>query len=202
MVLNQIRAPLTKLMRPIYVSLAKLGVTPNVITMIGLAFSIIGGWAFYTHDYGVAALAIMIGGFMDMLDGGVARVSGLASDHGAFLDSVIDRIGEAAIYTGLVLSFTNFVDQLVAISLLASAFSVSYLRARGEGLGVSLSGIGIMERAERMTVLFFAGFVGYFYSELAVVWIIRTLLALTLLTAAHRFIKVYMLLKSESIVIA
>lgn len=183
-------------MKPVYTFLAKVGVTPNFITMIGLAFSIIGGWAFYSHDYGVAALAILLGGLMDTLDGGVARVRGMVSNHGAFLDSVADRIGEAAIYTGLVLSFTDVRNQLASISLLAAAFSVSYLRARGEGLGVSLAGIGIMERAERMTFLFMAGFFGYFVGEFALVFIIQLLLVLTTITALHRFVKVYSLLKT------
>ncbi len=197
MVLNQFRAPITKMMKPVYAFLAKIGVTPNFLTMIGLAFSIIGGWAFYTHDYGVAAAAILIGGIMDTLDGGVARIRGMASDHGAFLDSVADRIGEAAIYTGLILSFSNSGTQLMAITLLAAAFSVSYLRARGEGLGVSLAGIGIMERAERMTFLFMAGFFGYFMGEIAVVVIMEVLMALTAITALHRFVKVYSLLKLQ-----
>ncbi|RMG36093.1 MAG: CDP-alcohol phosphatidyltransferase family protein [Methanobacteriota archaeon] len=196
MVLNQFRAPFTKLMKPLYAFLAKLGVTPNFITTIGLAFSIIGGWAFYAHDYGVAALAILLGGLMDTLDGGVARIRGMVSNHGAFLDSVADRIGEAAIYIGLVLGFTEVKNQLAAISLLAAAFSVSYLRARGEGLGVSLAGIGIMERAERMTFLFMAGFLGYLIGEVAVVVIVQVLLVLTAITALHRFVKVYSLLKT------
>ncbi len=198
MVLNQLRPPITKLMRPFYEFLAKLGVNPNLVTMAGLGLSIVSGWAFYSHEYAVVAITIFLAGFMDMLDGGIARVSGKASLHGAFLDSVADRVGEAAIYLGVILGFSSVIDQFFAISLLAAAFSVSYLRARGEGLGVELAGVGIMERAERLGVLFLAAILGMIFGYPGVVITIQALVVLTVLTAIHRFYKVYIALKETS----
>ena len=102
MVANQFRPIVSKLLNPVYERLAKWGVHPNMITMVGLAMGIIAGWAFASEAYLVAAIAIALSGILDVLDGGVARVGGYASGEGAFLDSVADRLGESAIFIGIV----------------------------------------------------------------------------------------------------
>ncbi|MCH8907669.1 MAG: CDP-alcohol phosphatidyltransferase family protein, partial [Candidatus Heimdallarchaeota archaeon] len=88
--------------------------------------------------------------------------------------------------------------QLLALSLLVASYSISYLRARGEGLGVSLSGIGIMERAERMGALFIASLIAHFYGEGVFIWSLGILLGLVAITVIHRFVKVYGELKLET----
>ncbi len=195
MVINQLRGPVTKLMKPIYETLARLGIHPDMLTILGFGLSLVAGWAFASHEYLIAAIFITFGGLMDLLDGGVARVGGYASNEGAFLDSVMDRIGESAIYIGIVISFTNIVSQLVALGILVFSFSISYLRARGEGLGVSLAGIGIMERAERMAALVFAALLAYIYTGQVFIYALYIIFGLILLTAIHRFFKVYVALK-------
>lgn len=195
MVLNQLRSPVHKIFQPLFDILAKLGVHPNAITLVGVAFSFLAGWAFYAGQYLLAALGIFLSGFMDGLDGGVARAMGYESSRGAFLDSIMDRIGEIVIYTGLILSFTQWYNQLAAITLFASAFFVSYVRAKADSLGINLMGIGIMERAERMSILFFMGILGFFFGSLVFLIIMYGLLILTFITAVHRFIKTYYLLE-------
>lgn len=195
MVSNQLRPIVSKLLNPVYEKLAKWGVHPNMITMIGLAMGILAGWAFVSEAYIVAFIAIALSGFFDVLDGGVARVGGYASGEGAFLDSVADRFGESAIYIGIVLGFTELLHQLLGLGLLVLSFSISYLRARGEGLGVELSGIGVMERAERMTALFIAALLAHFYGSEVLVISLFIILVLVAITVVHRFVRVYSELK-------
>jgi len=186
-------------MQPLYKFLAKLGVHPNAITIAGLGISLVAGWAFAKQEFLVAAIAIMLSGIFDLLDGGVARVGGYASSEGAFLDSVADRMGESAIYIGIVLGFTELIPQLIALSMFVFSYSISYLRARGEGLGVSLEGIGFMERAERMTFLFIIGLMGHFFSDTVFIITILIYLALVFMTVVHRFVRVYTALKLSNV---
>jgi len=195
MVANQLRPIVSKLLNPVYAKLAKWGVHPNMITMIGLAMAIIAGWAFASQAYLVASIAIALSGILDVLDGGVARVGGYASGEGAFLDSMADRFGESAIYIGIVLSFTELAYQLLGLGLLVLSYSISYLRARGEGLGVELAGIGIMERAERMTALFVAAFLAHFFGSAVLVISLFIILILVAITTVDRFVRVYSELK-------
>ena len=200
MVMSQLRGPFTKLMKPLYETLAKIGISPNAVTMIGLGLSIVGGWAFASGEFLVAAIMIFLSGVADLLDGGIARVGGYASSEGAFLDSVADRLGESALYIGLVIGFTEAAYQLLALGILVFSFSISYLRARAEGLGVTLAGIGIMERAERMGALMIAALLGHFISIEFFQYTLIATFVLVLLTAGHRFYKVYDQLKLVSLV--
>lgn len=199
MVANQFRPVVSKLLNPVYARLAKWGIHPNMITMVGLAMGIIAGWAFASAAYLVAAIAIALSGILDVLDGGVARVGGYASGEGAFLDSIADRLGESAIFIGIVLGFSEISHQLLGLSLLVLSFSISYLRARGEGLGVDLAGIGVMERAERMTALFLAAIFAKFFGANVLVITLFVIFVLVAITAMHRFVRVYSELKVSTV---
>ncbi len=199
MVANQFRPIVSKLLNPVYERLAKWGIHPNMITMVGLAMGLIAGWAFASEAYLVAAIAIAASGILDVLDGGVARVGGYASGEGAFLDSIADRMGESAIFIGIVLGFSEISHQLLGLSLLVLSFSISYLRARGEGLGVELAGIGVMERAERMTALFLAALLAQFYGANVLVISLFVIFILVAITAIHRFVRVYSELKVSTV---
>lgn len=140
--------------------LKALGFTPNAITLLGfgvcvLAAGLVGsGWLL------AGGIVFLIGGGLDMFDGGLARMTGKASSFGALLDSVFDRLGEAALFVGLGVyaldaGFSDgFLRLYVVIILLALIFSqgVSYLRARGEGLG-AFTRAGLMTRTERVIIL-------------------------------------------------
>ena len=137
-----------------------LGLTPNAITLIGFAVCI--GAAYLVSNGWLLAggIVFLVGGGLDMFDGALARMSGKASPFGALMDSVFDRLGEAALFVGLVLYFlkggfgSETLTLYVAILLLALIFSqvVSYLRARGEGLG-AFTRDGVMTRTERVIIL-------------------------------------------------
>ncbi len=199
MVFSQLRAPFTKLMQPVYKFLANIGIHPNMITIMGLGLGFVSGWAFAMGEYMVAAVTIFLSGTLDVLDGGVARVGGYASSEGAFLDSVADRLGESAVYIGIVLGFTEILHQLLGLSILVLSYSISYLRARGEGLGVTLEGIGVMERAERMTALFIVGLIAHYFSFTVFLISLIFFMTLVFITVVHRFVRVYGALKLSGV---
>jgi phosphatidylglycerophosphate synthase len=191
MVLTLLKTSINKIMNPFYSLLARLGVKPDFVTIMGLVFAVLAGYGFAISNYWLALLGIFLTGFSDMVDGGVARASGNTTVQGAFLDSVVDRLGETGIYTGIIIGFTSGIGQMIGILLLAAAFSVSYLRARGESLGVDMAGIGIMERAERMIFLGFTAIAGIFFLQSGVLWMLGLMLLLTTYTVLQRFGKGY-----------
>lgn len=137
-----------------------IGLTPNSITLLGFAVCVAGaaltalGWPLY------GGIVFLAGGILDLFDGALARLTGKASPFGALLDSVFDRLGEAALFVGLGLYYLlgdlptgQLLLSMLAV-LLGLVFSqgVSYLRARGEGLG-AFTRSGIMTRTERVIIL-------------------------------------------------
>ena len=137
-----------------------LGLTPNAITILGFvvcvvsAYLVASGWLLW------GGVVFLIGSILDLMDGALARLSGQATPFGALLDSVFDRLGEAALFVGLAIYAlrADFTDEyragFITALLLALIFSqgVSYLRARGEGLGV-FTRAGLMTRTERVVLL-------------------------------------------------
>ena len=143
-----------------------MGVTPNMVTSIGLlgniAAAVVVGYAGYRSltgpmDWGLLTLggALIIGfSLFDMLDGQVARLGGMISKFGAFFDSVLDRYCEFATVGAvayLLLCRGWDVAALLTFLALMGSLLVSYTRARGEGLGVVCK-IGFMQRPERVVV--------------------------------------------------
>ncbi len=144
---------------------AKLGVSPTTWTFVGLGFAVLSGVSFgYLFPYGQVAGGLLIigSGFFDVVDGAVAKVTNSSSKRGAFLDSTLDRVGEVAIYSGILLGGLS--SGISVLAALSSSLLVSYTRARAESLGTDLSGVGLAERSERLLLLALfsvAGFVGY-----------------------------------------
>ena len=137
-----------------------IGFSPDGITLLGFgvcvvsAYLVASGWLLWG---GVVFLA---GSILDLMDGALARLNGKTTPFGALLDSVFDRLGEAALFVGLAVYAlrADFSDSyrafFITALLLALIFSqgVSYLRARGEGLGV-FTRAGVMTRTERVVLL-------------------------------------------------
>jgi CDP-diacylglycerol--glycerol-3-phosphate 3-phosphatidyltransferase len=140
--------------------LNSLGLTPNAITLLGFGVSVAGAYLVASGWLLAGGIVFLVGGTLDLFDGALARLTGKASPFGALLDSVFDRLGEAALFVGLGIyglgaDFTDsYLLFFVTILLLALIFSqgVSYLRARGEGLGV-FTRSGLMTRPERVAIL-------------------------------------------------
>ncbi|HEU0212462.1 MAG TPA: CDP-alcohol phosphatidyltransferase family protein [Jiangellaceae bacterium] len=176
------RAFFTRLLTPIATALLRLGVRPDVVTVVGTLGVCAGALWFYPRgQFLVGTLVITAFVFSDNVDGIMARLSDRQGPWGAFLDSVLDRFGDAAIFIGLTLWFAGEGDNLRMVALclacLALGAVVSYAKARAESLGYSAD-VGIAERADRLVaVLVTTGLVGWFDLPVVVLEVVLWLLA-------------------------
>jgi CDP-diacylglycerol--glycerol-3-phosphate 3-phosphatidyltransferase len=133
----------------------RLGIYPNTMTLLGLAGNIIGAILIALGQMTLGGIIVLVMGLIDTLDGTMARLRGMPSEFGAFVDSVTDRYSELVIFAGLLYYFLNKGDWLsvLAIYIAASgAVLVSYVRARAASLGMDTK-VGFLSRFERYLVL-------------------------------------------------
>jgi len=173
-----------QILDPIVRGMLGLGLQPDHLTVLGFALSLGAGFAFAIGKFRIAATVALVAGVCDILDGQLARLGGKVTRFGAFLDSTLDRIAEAALFVGIawyyiaqlvdmtinpgrvianaqhnLFPLTFAVTALNAVLGLVGSFMVSYTRARAEGLGLECK-VGWFERPERLVVLIVAGFFG------------------------------------------
>ncbi len=149
-----------KLIRPLVNISVKMGVHPNYITILGFLITIFTGFLYARGAFRLAALLLLIAGVLDAVDGDVARLTGKKSSFGALLDSALDRLSEAVIFGGLLYYYRADIQAIILIFVsFTLGFMVSYLRARGEGLGVSIR-VGPMDRTGRYIYLFLCSLIG------------------------------------------
>ncbi|MFI5035818.1 MAG: CDP-alcohol phosphatidyltransferase family protein [Acidimicrobiales bacterium] len=168
--------------------LVRRGVSADVLTGSGLVFALATAWAIGVGYHLVAAALLTLTGFHDIFDGAVAKASHRASQRGSFFDSVTDRLSDAIIMGGVAYYLTaQHRGQLVLlpIGILTTTYLISYQRSKAESLGLDAKG-GLMERAERMILLGVGLLAKVIF--VPVLWI---LLALTAMTAAGRFVRVW-----------
>ena len=136
-------------------SLIESRLTPNAISMVGLALNIAAAVLVWQRYFFLAGVAFIVGSIMDTLDGRYSRMSGKGTPFGAFLDSTLDRIEEGIVLTAVAAYFSSRGDDLavaaVVVAVVASLM-VSYTRARAEALGVACK-VGIASRAVRVVIL-------------------------------------------------
>jgi CDP-diacylglycerol--glycerol-3-phosphate 3-phosphatidyltransferase len=147
------RKKVAPILEPIAGGLAKMGITPAFVTIVGLAVTI-GGAALIATGYLLAGgFTAGVGVALDALDGPLARKLDTASDRGAFLDTMSDRFGEIAVWVGLTV-FLSDEPRLLILCIVALAFSllVPYVRAKAEHYDLEGMG-GWMGRAERMILI-------------------------------------------------
>jgi CDP-diacylglycerol--glycerol-3-phosphate 3-phosphatidyltransferase len=177
---DRLRALFKWALDPIGAFLNKLGLTPNMMTMLGLAGNVVGAIFIAKGNMFWGGLMVLLMWPIDALDGTMARLRGEPSDFGAFVDSVTDRYSELFIFGGLLYHFFE-IGNLLAVMLVFVAASgsvlVSYTRARAEGLGFEAK-IGALTRVERYLVLA-PGLV--FNFPLVAMWIIAILANFTAL---------------------
>lgn len=196
--LDQLREPIYRILRPLTDWLVSGKVHPNALTTIGFAVTMSSAFAFHQHHVRFAGLLILLGGVFDILDGRVARLSGLGSKFGAFYDSTLDRISEIAVYFGLLSLYNDYrlavgdVGMIYLIMLaMAGSLMISYTRARAESLGIDAE-VGLMARAERVVLIGGSAlFFGLQWNGLALKVVIFTLAVLTNITALQRILFVY-----------
>jgi CDP-diacylglycerol---glycerol-3-phosphate 3-phosphatidyltransferase len=152
--LNFLRPFFARLFNPIVQGLARTPVTPNMITVAGtVGVSAAALSMFPIGELFPGAFTATVFVFTDMLDGQLARIKGSSGKYGAFLDSTMDRLADAAIFGGITIWFMRSDHLLGVVSLfcLAGGMSVSYVKARAEGLGLNAD-VGLIERPERLII--------------------------------------------------
>lgn len=187
-----------RLTSPLVGVLVRGQVRPNTITTAGALIVIGSATAYGLGAIRLGGLLLLLSGLFDILDGQVARQGHRSTNFGAFYDSSLDRVGEAALFGGLALHFLRgglppqlvTIGVMLAIAALSASLLVSYTRARAEGLGFECK-VGIAARAERIlvlgapTLLFGAGPQGRL-----LLWIMAVLALATLITVIQRIVHV------------
>ena len=165
-------------------ALAATGINPNVLTFLGLVVNFWAAVLFATGRFRLAAAVIFFAGFLDMLDGQVARRRNRVTAFGAFYDSTLDRYSDMALYMGLLVYYavigrTAYV--VLAAVATAGSVMVSYARARAESL-IPTCKVGFMERPERLVLLILGGAFNRMAPALWVIAVVSTI------TVIHRIV--------------
>ncbi|MEJ5339513.1 MAG: CDP-alcohol phosphatidyltransferase family protein [Aquificaceae bacterium] len=151
-IVRELKPAFERMTEPLIALLQKLGATPNLITFTGFLLVFLGSLALYSGYTALSFLLLLLGALADALDGSLARRLGKNSDLGALLDSLLDRVSDALPFIALALSSQDRLLSLMALLAMLFSFTVSYTRARAEGLGYELKA-GLFERPERWAVL-------------------------------------------------
>lgn len=133
-------------------ALVRWRVSPNMLTFGSFLVACLAAGAFALGHFGAGGWLYLLTGIFDILDGRVARATGRVSAGGAFFDSVMDRYAELVVFGGLAIFYRNSWALYVALLASLGSLMVSYTRARGEALGVTVN-IGTMQRPERLFYL-------------------------------------------------
>ena len=145
--------------------LEAIRVHPDAVTIAGLIFSFISGILFWKGYFVLAGILLIISGVCDVLDGRLARNTSRISSFGALFDSTVDRYSEVAIFMGIAAFFNTLYAYMLIILAIAGSLLTSYVRARGEGLGIECK-IGLMQRPERITFLATAAVLGGIFDRI------------------------------------
>ncbi len=184
-----------KLIDPVIDLIVQLNVHPHFFTVLGLLLSGVSAYFFATGDLRMGGMFVLLGGICDILDGKIARRSGLSSKFGALLDSSLDRYAEMFMYLGIGIYFVrqgNPATSMMVFLALGGSLMVSYVRARAEGLGYDCK-VGLMQRPERIVYIGFGSILHSLILEI-VIWMVAILANFT---AFQRMQHVWKLEKKE-----
>jgi archaetidylinositol phosphate synthase len=160
----------------------------NVFTILSLFFSLISGLGFYLNLLPMIIICLLLIEFFDQLDGVIARLQG-PTKLGAFLDSTLDRYGDAAIFIGIILG--AYIDPFLGFLAFIGAFLTSYTRARIEGLhNKSLGGVGLLERTDRVPLLLIGAIFQFFFTD-AIWWTMILMIIGSHITVFQRILYAY-----------
>ena len=190
--LEKIRIKVEPITNRISIRLSKLGITPNMLSLLAIIFAVISGF-FYSNiiefninniiqNQVLGAIFLLITGLFDMLDGSLARITKKTSSKGAFIDSTFDRVTEIIIYSGLLLG--QYAESILIFFAITLSMLVSYSRTKAEVINVDLRGVGIAERSERILILCFFSFINEIRYAIIIIVILSSI------TFIQRFQKV------------
>ena len=183
---------------PVARCMERVGLTPNLVTLIGLLIAVGGAALVAVGEWWMGGIVVLFGGVFDMFDGALARMTGRASKFGALLDSVVDRVSEAVALFGILayyLASDNDVGAALAYAAIIGSLMVSYMRARSEGLGIDCK-VGVMTRPERVAAIGF-GLIAAHWLPVVMPVVLGTIGALAAVTAVHRLIHTARAISSE-----
>src|SRR3954452_20409147 len=197
--LERFRAFWTMLLTPVVDLLLRWNVSPNAVTLVGTLGVVAGALIFFPQGQlliGVLVITAFV--FSDIVDGAMARKSGKSSPFGAFLDSTLDRIGDAAIFGGLAMYYVGPGDNdwlaALAIYCLTMGSVTSYARARAESLGMQAK-VGIAERSDRLvSILVMTGLSAIFDAPILIPLTLGVLAVASTVTVVQRI----MLVRSQA----
>ncbi|HJR54512.1 MAG TPA: CDP-alcohol phosphatidyltransferase family protein [Gemmatimonadota bacterium] len=190
-----------RLLNPVVDTLVRNRVHPNIISSFGFLVTLAGAILIFQRSIIAGVVVFLLGGMMDILDGRVARETGLASKFGSFYDSTLDRVSEIVVYFSLYAYFRPlpsfwWVGYVVILAMVGSLM-VSYTRAKAEALGVDCK-VGTMQRPERVVLLGVGGLLIPVFDLIAPEWRFAPLLlalgliaVLANITALERIYSVY-----------
>jgi archaetidylinositol phosphate synthase len=168
--------------------LHKLGLSPNNVSILGIIFAVLSAvvywqWKLHPLFLALAPILMLLSGFLDALDGTLARLYGEATTFGGFFDSLLDRYADAIVLCGIVLG--GLTELSWGLAALVGSMLVSYARARAEAAGVKMESVGLAERAERIVLLALASFLTFVWFD-AIKWTVLVLAVLANLTVIQR----------------
>jgi CDP-diacylglycerol--glycerol-3-phosphate 3-phosphatidyltransferase len=162
--------------------LAGLGLTPNLLTVIGLVLNVVVALVIGFDHPRIGGVLLLLASAFDMLDGAVARASGKTSTFGAFFDSTLDRYSESIVLGGVLVYFLNGHDTktgaILTFTATIGSLLISYARARAEAVGYGAS-VGLLARPERVILLALFLAIGH---PLIALWILAVATHVTALT--------------------
>ncbi|WP_297445077.1 CDP-alcohol phosphatidyltransferase family protein [Desulfurobacterium sp.] len=191
---TNIKLKVQKMLKPLAEAFDMVGVTPNILTVMGFFLSLISALLIYRKMFAIAGFVFLFSGACDMLDGILARVKGRVTKAGAFMDSFFDRYADFFPLAAFVILSTNKRNVIMAVLGLLSivgSFATSYAKAKAESLGIECK-VGLIERPERFFIILFALFTGFISEMLLFLAIFSNF------TAFQRFFYTIKALKRES----
>ncbi len=177
--------------QPIARTLARLGLSPNAITLIGMLGAVAAGILASQGLLLAAGAATLMAGVLDLFDGSVARLTGTKSKFGALLDSTADRVSEAAVLVGLAVYYAgegSLAGVALSCAAMAGSMMVSYVRARAGALNVDCE-VGVFTRPERVAAMG-VGLIAGQWAGVVLLVVVGATAALTAVTTVQRVLHV------------
>ncbi len=194
--LNKFREHLQPILDKTGVLFSSLGLSPNTLSLIGFIITIISSIIFGlntlqldpTRNFSaIGSFLLLAGGFFDVIDGSVAKVTKKISRKGSFLDSTLDKISETIIFLGIAIG--GLANPILCLLVVSSSLLVSYTRSRAETLGIDLSGVGFGERAERILIIAVMGLFPFPHSLEYGVIIVIVISIITIIQRIYKALK-------------